>query len=209
MRQETSEASIAPQRSRRPPRLRTIYGLAGFAAFMTVGLLFKSYHDFSHPFPNWMTGARRWYDSVFGSVMWASAGVACLNYAKYRRRLVRLGQEASPRPWHHRPEVRALLYLFAIVQLIQLPIAVWRTAVALRDPGNPEFANNLFSLFPVEGVLSPVIGVALIYYDRRRVTRERRQLGNLCLVCGYDLRASPECCPECGATRGHAVLATA
>ena len=55
-------------------------------------------------------------------------------------------------------------------------------------------------------VMLPVLWAAV--YGRSRVRswrRVRMALVGLCPRCGYDLRASPERCPECGATNPAAV----
>jgi hypothetical protein len=39
------------------------------------------------------------------------------------------------------------------------------------------------------------LATMLLFWCRRRL---QRRLAGQCLTCGYDLRASPERCPECG-----------
>ena len=47
----------------------------------------------------------------------------------------------------------------------------------------------------------------LALYLKKRRTIRNRELSGLCRQCGYDLRASPERCPECGAFAGGPVAA--
>jgi hypothetical protein len=54
------------------------------------------------------------------------------------------------------------------------------------------------------GVMAPawvvVLGASVLPLNwlRIRFQHHRRRLRCLCIVCGYDLRASPDRCPECG-----------
>jgi hypothetical protein len=41
----------------------------------------------------------------------------------------------------------------------------------------------------------PIVWIAQDVHNRRRLRRIRR---GLCVACGYNLRASPDRCPECG-----------
>jgi hypothetical protein len=51
--------------------------------------------------------------------------------------------------------------------------------------------------FAVIGFLLPVL--PLIVLEHRRNVRETRRAAGLCPDCGYDVRATPDRCPECGA----------
>jgi hypothetical protein len=105
-----------------------------------------------------------------------------------------------------------VLLAFASMQFLYLPLAFYKAYVvayvAQSDPATPPFARGrgLAEALEFGSLLGPLVGVAVIVYDRRRATREDRISGNLCMSCGYDLRATPDRCPECGAVDGRSAI---
>jgi hypothetical protein len=81
----------------------------------------------------------------------------------------------------------------------------WRGVFAgsgvVNSWGDPTRPPAWFSAqaFPVMYVVAPAAGLVVLHVvGAWRAWRRRVRGRGLCRVCGYDLRASPERCPECG-----------
>ena len=77
--------------------------------------------------------------------------------------------------------------------------AVWRVlgfSYTLIDPGGaPSFRGLITPTWSAVAVAATLPGARLW----RRRNRRRRAAAGFCTHCGYDLRATPGRCPECGA----------
>ncbi len=106
---------------------------------------------------------------------------------------------AAITPFVGGPLVPTLLKLgvdwtYTVEDAADLGIGVWPTVTRLRDPppsvdGQTAVALPFWLLVGGFGVL-PIVGLF----------RRRQTMPGHCRRCGYDLRASPGRCPECGAT---------
>jgi hypothetical protein len=71
-----------------------------------------------------------------------------------------------------------------------------------RDPfmmgGYPiETVREQSVTFPLAAIFFPAIFLSVLW-KRREIKQRRRLTKGLCTNCGYDLRATPDRCPECG-----------
>jgi hypothetical protein len=137
------------------------------------------------------------YDRLANALWSLCVSTIAISYEVHRTRHPRTGTDPEPKKrWHQRVYLRAFLYCLATMALLSVPLAVIKAEQrAHRWPFPSTFWSNL-SLSDL--VIPPIVASAIILYDKRRLRREAREDHNLCLKCGYDLRASPTRCPECG-----------
>ena len=79
-----------------------------------------------------------------------------------------------------------------------LPISCCLSFTGCGDVGPDEIRAYAW---PAWITYASTLGAVVALVGRRGRAAERRRLAGLCPACGYDLRATPGRCPECGAGR--------
>jgi hypothetical protein len=113
-----------------------------------------------------------------------------------------------PKRINERPHRQHLLYwIFLAVLVVWLPANLWlhpsETSEQLWERSGAAleiFLSLNFVSLPVFGVVK-LSSAGLKAIANRPTRAERWRAAGCCEGCGYDMRASPERCPECGLTR--------
>jgi hypothetical protein len=177
------------------------YGVAALSIFACIQNIRNAIHLYWSPFPAWMTDANSWFSDALAAVFNGVAALASFVYALRSAGRGIIGLPGlpltGPLTWRERVELRAVLYSFAIVVMVQFPAALVQE-YRLWQPGVDPSEHSSWPSTLVMGIFALGIGLAIIAYDRRRIRRERYSQKTLCPKCGYDLRGSRQRCPECG-----------
>lgn len=188
-----------PGMSRR--RLVTLIAVASLIGM--AGGTHNAVVDYRRPLRPWVP-ARVWYEDALGVAMNAIVAGACVVWLYRTRRRDQGGAGGGsppPEPWRDKVELRVVLYAFAAFGLLHLPLGVYHALRAMSRP--PPWGETFWSALTPDAWMGPLIAACIVVYDRRRVVcerREAREAAGRCVHCGYDLRATPLRCPECGTT---------
>ncbi|HSI36873.1 MAG: hypothetical protein ACAI43_05780 [Phycisphaerae bacterium] len=114
-------------------------------------------------------------------------------------------REPNPSVWRHTNEFTSPGYVTGLTFHYETFVAAERNggfALAVNPAGPTGLvANTRFALVLPYWAPSLVFAVVSATWLVRQTVRFRRRSvasSSLCPACGYDLRATPDCCPECG-----------
>jgi hypothetical protein len=180
-----------------PAGHKWLYWVILAGAMGTIQRLKACFREFAHPFPAWLSEAPTWPEELADGLLNLVILIACISYDRRRLRRDRgIGPPAS-KFWRDKTELRLVLYAFAFRGFIDVPLAVYSATLALSGPF-VSASQSLLDTFRYDSLIGAAGGVCIIIFDRYKLRRDSRIAPGVCHACGYDLRATPDRCPECG-----------
>jgi hypothetical protein len=117
-----------------------------------------------------------------------------------RQVIADLERRYGPTPFHQKAEAAYPHFNFGVRDESKLGFK-WGRFETPNPAGGPPLAVGVQFVMPLWPLLLLALPLPVVWFRHTTRLRRRERLGH-CLGCGYDLRASPGRCPECGTVAG-------